>query len=58
MRRGFLGLTAALSLTVLIVLLWGVSRKETPSQSAAGQPLVEVIVPDLSVQARRGRAAF
>ncbi|ASP35810.1 c-type cytochrome [Labrenzia sp. VG12] len=58
MRRGFLALTAALSLTVLIVLLWGLTRKDTPSQSAAGQPLVQVIVPDLSAKARRGERLF
>lgn len=58
MKRGFLLLTAALSLTTLSALLWGLISEENAEPSGTGGPLVEVTVPELSLPARRGERLF
>lgn len=58
MRRTFLYLTAALSLTVLVILAWGwLSEDRAPSQKA-GVAMVSVTVPDLTGVALEGKALF
>jgi len=58
MRRAFLLITAAVSLAVLGVLLWGEFRGVRNGPPASGAALVAVTVPTLNAEAREGEALF
>jgi len=58
MRKVFLLLTAALSLTVLGILLWGWLTADEPPGEQAGAAIVTVTVPELSGAELEGKALF
>jgi len=58
MRKTFLYLTAALSLTVLAVLAWGLLTEGNAPEDRAGAAMVSVTVPELSGPALEGEALF
>lgn len=58
MGKAFLLLTAALSLTVLLVLAWGGLTGDGSPVQDEGAPMVRVIVPELTGAALRGEALY
>lgn len=58
MRRTFLYLSAALSLTVLAVLAWGWLSESDVPKDTAGAAIVSVTVPELTGAALEGEALF
>lgn len=58
MRRSFLILSAALSLTVLAVLAWGWLVEDDAPSETAGAAMVSVTVPELTGTALAGEALF
>jgi len=58
MRNTFLYLSAALSLTVLVILAWGWLSEDELSPESAGAAMVPVTVPGLAGAALQGEVLF
>jgi len=58
MRKGFLLLTGAFSVAILMALGWGLVTEDRSDAPVSGEPLVTVKLPELTRTAARGEVLF